>query len=403
MPGLCGDDTDQNSTASTEKGDKMFSNSRKQERLLATVLTITLMTILSLTASAQTRPEAITKKDFSFVNAVDNSQDFTTFGLAPAINEAGAVAFEATGVQFTSGSVWKWQYAILTPIATSGAKSALGAFGDNVVINSAGRVGFNAKVLSSNDTIIATGDGGMLNKIASASEQGLVGGPFLGISSMNESGTVVFLGTRKGFRSQAFFAGRGGPLRAIVDTATDPRFGGLGNPAINASGTIVFRGSLADTTEGIFLSGSAIKDIADTNTPNFFDFLDPVINDSGTAGGAIFFTTGGVEVFTGTDGGITPRTNPDSSLFTFVDNVSINNRGDVAFFATETVGRDGIFVELTGGSNAVPVIETGDALFGSTVVALSMGRFSFNAGGQIAFHYQLADGRSGIAVASCQH
>ena len=69
----------------------MFSNSRKQERRFATVLTITLMTILSLTASAQTRPEAITKNDFSFVNAVDNSQGFTTFGLAPAINAAGAV------------------------------------------------------------------------------------------------------------------------------------------------------------------------------------------------------------------------------------------------------------------------------------------------------------------------
>ena len=114
-------------------------------------------------------------------------------------------------------------------------------------------------------------------------------------------------------------------------------------------------------------------------------------------------TNGGVEVFTATDGTITPRTNPDSSLFTFVDNVSINIRGDVAFFATETVGTDGIFVELTGGSNAVTVIETGDTLFGSTVVALSMGRFSFNDRGQIAFHYQLADGRSGIAVASRQH
>ena len=83
--------------------------------------------------------------------------------------------------------------------------------------------------------------------------------------------------------------------------------------------------------------------------------------------------------------------------------MSINNRGDVAFFATETVGRDGIFVELTGGSNPVPVIETGDALFGSTVVTLSTGRFSLNASGQIAFRYQLADGRSGIAVASRQH
>jgi hypothetical protein len=83
--------------------------------------------------------------------------------------------------------------------------------------------------------------------------------------------------------------------------------------------------------------------------------------------------------------------------------VSINNLGDVAFFASESVGIDGVFVELTGGSNAVPVIETGDALFGSTVVALSVGRFSLNDSEQIAFRYALADGRSGIAVASLQY
>src|SRR5215471_10931080 len=233
----------------------MFSNSRKQERRLATVLTVTLMTVLSLTASAQTRPEAITKNDFAFVNAVDNSQGFISFGSAPAINNAGAVAFESAGADFTSGSVWKWQYGILTPIATSGSKSVLGGFGDTVVINSSGRVGFNARLLSNNDTIIFTGDGGALNKIVSANEQGLVGGGGLGISSMNESGTVVFLGIRKASRSQAIFAGRGGPLTAIVDTATDPSFGILRNSAINSSGTIVFLGSLADGTEGIFLAG----------------------------------------------------------------------------------------------------------------------------------------------------
>jgi len=54
--------------------------------------------------------------------------------------------------------VSKWQNGRLTPIATS-ANKILGLFGDSVVINSAGRVGLNAKVLNTNDTIIATGDG----------------------------------------------------------------------------------------------------------------------------------------------------------------------------------------------------------------------------------------------------
>jgi hypothetical protein len=82
--------------------------------------------------------------------------------------------------------------------------------------------------------------------------------------------------------------------------------------------------------------------------------------------------------------------------------VSINNSGDIAFSATETIGRDGIFVEPAGSSTPMPVIETGDPLFGSTVVAFSIGRFCLNDDGWITFRYLLADGRSGIAVASRQ-
>ncbi|MFO1500015.1 MAG: hypothetical protein U1G07_16755 [Verrucomicrobiota bacterium] len=93
-------------------------------------------------------------------------------------------------------------------------------FGQTVVINSAGQVGFDAKVQPSNDTILATGEGGKLNLIVSATAQGLTGAPFLGISSMNERGTVAFLGLRKRDQSRAIFTGNGGPLTPIVDTAT---------------------------------------------------------------------------------------------------------------------------------------------------------------------------------------
>jgi len=366
------------------------------------VLITTAFALLAFAVSAVGRPRANTTPDFAFVSAVDNTQGFSSFGSAPAINNAGAVAFESVGGGFASGNVWKWQNGRLTPIV-SGSNQTLGNFGDTVVINSAGRVGFGAKVLSSKDTIIATGDGGALDTIVSANAQGLAGGQFLGISAMNQRGTAVFLGVRKNFSSQAIFAGNGGSLTAIVDTATNASFSELGNSDINASGKIAFRGVLADFTTGIFQGDGGIKDIVDTNNPNFSDFLDPIINDSGTVGGAAFLTSGGMEVFTANTAGITARTDPQSSLFSFIDNVSINNLGDVAFFASESVGIDGVFVELTGGSNAVPVIETGDALFGSTVVALSVGRFSLNDSEQIAFRYALADGRSGIAVASLQY
>jgi hypothetical protein len=363
----------------------------KRSLRLETAFVAILMAVLPLTAFGQASSEAIGTNAVHFVNVVDNTQGISFFGSAPAINNALAVAFEAAGT-----GVWKWQNGRLTPISTSA--DGLRNFGDVVVINSAGRVGFSAGVVSGNDSIIATGDGGAVNVIASANAAGLVGGQFLGISAMNERGDVVFFAFRKGFRSQAIFAGKGGPLTPVVDTATDSNFAGLGNADIDASGKVAFRGFPVDGTEGIFLKDNALHDVVDTNNPSLVDFLDPVMNNKGTVGGAAFLTAGGMAVFTANARGITPRTN--SSSFSSVDNVSINNSDDVAFFATETVGRDGIFVEPAQSSTPIPVIETGDPLFGSTVVALSIGRFSLNDAGWITFRYELADGRSGIALAS---
>jgi hypothetical protein len=361
---------------------------------LATALTAILMAVLPLTAFAEAPSETI---GVHFVIVVDNTQGFSSFGSAPAISNTLAVAFESAGV-------WKWYNGRLTPIVTS-ANSDLRQFGDAVVINSAGRVGFTAGVTSGNnsiiDSIIATGDGGALNLIVSANAAGLVGGQFLPISAINERGDVVFVAFRKGFGSQAIFTGRGGPLTPIVDTATASNFGFLGNADINASGKVAFHGFPADGSEGIFLQDTVVHDVVDTNNPSLTGFLDPVINNNGTVGGAAFLSAGGMAVFTANARGITARTN--SSSFSSVDNVSINDLDDVAFFATDTVGRDGIFIERTGSANPVSVIETGDPLFGSTVVALSTGRFSLNDSGWITFRYELADGRFGIAVASCQN
>ena len=46
------------------------------------------------------------------------------------------------------------------------------------------------------------------------------------------------------------------------------------------------------------------------------------------------------------------------------------------------------------------VIGAGDALFGSTVTGLDLGRFALNDRDQLAFHYDLQDGRSGVAIVS---
>jgi hypothetical protein len=55
---------------------------------------------------------------------------------------------------------------------------------------------------------------------------------------------------------------------------------------------------------------------------------------------------------------------------------------------------------LTGGARPIPVIQTGDKLFGGIVTSVDLGRFALNDKFQMAFQYSLDDGRSGVAIAS---
>src|SRR6185312_12841909 len=146
-------------------------------------------------------------------------------------------------------------------------------------------------------------------------------------------------------------------------------------------------------------ASASLVDIVDTNNPDFFGFGDPVINDAG-----VVADSGGggtrVEIFSADANGITARTDPSSAIFADFEHPSINNHGSVAFSTFETNGGQGIFGELTGGTSPVAVLQTGDTLFGSTVTAVSVGRFAFNDHFQLAFEYELLDGRSGIAVAA---
>ena len=127
-------------------------------------------------------------------------------------------------------------------------------------------------------------------------------------------------------------------------------------------------------------------------------FTSPVLNDSGTM---VFFArlvpVGEEEgIFTFSGGPIT--TIADSSgPFNGFRQPSLNNSGTVAFLGSLDTGESGIF---TGPDpSADEVIGTGDPLFGSTVAQFFMDRESLNDSGQIAFYYELADGRIGVARA----
>ena len=374
--------------------------------------TLAAMCLLALFAS-QASAESPEKTHIKFVNVADNTQGLSEFSQFPAINNRGTVAFIA---QNGSGQeVFKSEGSKRRTIAST-TSSQFTFFADNVVINAAGVVGFLAGLNAPGRvTGIFTSNGLVTKTIVNSTEQGLPG-PGIGSPSINASGTVAFQAPRNGFRSSLIFTGDGGALTTVLDTLNS-QFTSVGDVAINASGEIVFRGILPGRNEGIFLAipsvdakekgdgisaGAArVIDIVDTNNHEFFGFGDPVINEAGivadSAGG-----NGAIQIFSGNDKGITARTDPTSGFFAVFEHPSINDRGAVAFSAIEASGAQGIFVELTGGASPLAVLQSGDSLFGSTVTAVSVGRFAFNDHLRLAFEYELADGRSGIAVASLE-
>lgn len=337
-----------------------------------------------------------TRSEFRFVNIVDNTRTFTSFATFPAINNHGAVAFEAIGPGSDDG-VYRWHDGVLTPIAKS-SRGGLNSFGNDPAINAKGVVAFDADVEGGH--AIFTGNGVSTKEIVNSADQGLIG-RFLGAPSINNAGTVAFFGSRNGFGSQVIFTGDGGPLTTVLDTLNS-NFTGFENVAINASDELVFVGDRIDGSEGLFVIGShdRLVNIIDTNNSDLSGFGDPVINRSGTVADDVFRNDGNIEILSGDQHRVIPRNDILGELFTRFEHPSINDYDTVAFFAVKIDGSSGVFIEDTGGASPIPVIQTGDILFGSTVVEVDLGRFALNNHFELVFQYTLQDGRSGVAIAS---
>ena len=133
----------------------------------------------------------------------------------------------------------------------------------------------------------------------------------------------------------------------------------------------------------------------------FTSFGSPWVSGSNVA----FFGSysGGQGIYTGSVGATgaakvveTGDTAPGHGAFTGFNGLPSVSGSNVAFFGNYS-GGFGLYLESGGSLSAV--LNTGDALFGSTVSSLNNGRFGYD-NNAIAFQYTLADGRSGIAVAT---
>ena len=353
-------------------------------------------------AAALCQPKPELKYAIEFTSVTDSNGEFNTFGTFPAINNHGEVAF--TAIKSGAPGVFRSREGLEQLVTIASTKDALNSFGADVSISPSGMVAFGAST-ASNSRAIIKGDGKSLTSIVDSTAAGFIG-RVLGSPSINASGTVAFSAVfaQRG-QPAGVFTGDGGPLRAVA--ATSPfGFHSFQNAAINASGKVAFEANLVDGSKGLFVvSAASLEKIVDSNTHPEIDTLnDPVINNSGTVADVAFLLPSEApEAFTARNGRFTPRNDPATAPFLNTDHPSLNNSGAIAFAAiTLTSASDptGIFLEVSGGESLIPLIRPGDQLFGSSVTHVGLGRFALNDRLQIAFSYTLADGRSGIAIAS---
>ena len=353
-----------------------------------------LFPLCALIAAAATKAEA----EYTFTVIADSNGPFSNFGAvpSPSLNATGTVAFQAYLDNGNQG-IFTGNGAATTTIFTTLP------FPNGIIgypsINDAGTVAFYAdQRLSVGETIFA-GNGGPLVTIANTA------GPFRGFAvgnstAINTAGTVAFWASQDS-RPSGIFTGNGGAATPILLNSASL---GAGDFSMNDAGTFAFRSGA--TRIVTFNAGSVTTIVDNSGTLNYFG-ATPSLNDSGR----VAFVAGieGIDghtygIYSGNGGPlitIADLSGPFSSFSynSFTSNQpSINDSGSVAFVAGLDVGGYGIF--LGDGTVTKQVIGTGDALFGSTVTGFYISPTSLNDSGQVAFAYGLANGTIGIAVAN---
>lgn len=380
------------------------------------------ITVLML---VDTVAEAVT---YSFTNIADTTMVSPVGGTFTAFSDptisGDTVAFLGR-YGFQSG-IFTSNGGALATIAKSGDLGPAGSF-----------VGFGSPSISDTTDLVAfqgffgdllqtkgifVGDGGPLTTIALSGDTTSIGNLTIPGAPTISNSDVAFIGSSiTGSNSiRALFVGSGGSLSTVVKNGDSGPSGpirfGSAQPVI-ADGKIVFEANVEadDDLRGLYLAGNVpLTLLLETGDPaptgSFTTFRSPDIS-----GDTISFI-GGVEggvggVFTVTEYGVLStvlNTGDATPIGTFGGAYATAISSDaVAFlglFGDDVVGGEAIFIKANGELSTV--IATGQMLFGSPVSLLysSWDETSFGfdpqGTGKIVFHYELEDGREGIAIAA---
>ncbi len=323
------------------------------------------------------------------------------FNTSPGINESSQIAFRAQLNGTSSGSandtgIFLYSGSSLTQVVREGqaAPDADGTFGNLTsppAINNAGQLVFYANMNGTANTqgiFLATGS--TITQIARNGQAAPdANGSFSSMSNaaaLNNAGHVAFTPQISGSTisgDKGVFLHDGSMLHQLIrvdDAAPDANgtFSGFGAAALNNADQVAIYGLLdgtsgSDDDRGIFRAdtGSVTRIVrAGQAAPGgngvFYEFLSPAINDAGQV--AVLAT------LSGTSG----STSDDTGIYLYDDSLGL-----------------------------IEVIRKGAALLGSTIVNLGFNssvtfdddeRSGLNSLGQVAYQFQLADGRDGIAL-----
>jgi hypothetical protein len=353
-----------------------------------------------ITAAAAIALAASPASAVNYFNVADSTGPFGAFSLGDtrtvAMNNNGFVAFRATLDAGGSGIFLNNGHVVAD---TTGPFSAFGGLS----IDDSDLLAFQADRTSGGPGIFVAGPGAPTNSVVTWAD---TSGGFrsFGVNPASGFDSVAFTGAIPFGNAIAVSTNRFNST--IIATDTYPSdFSAVGaRPSINFFNTVAFRATttLAGDT-GIFtyaLSTWARITIADTSGA-FSAFGDwPSINIDDTVAFAAALDAGGEGVYTGTGAApnVTNLVADSTGPYATFGFVSLSNLDTVAFVATLDAGGRGIF---TGPDPVADrVIATGDALFGSTVTDVNFYTEGLTERNQLAFVYQLANGTTGIAVAT---
>ena len=310
------------------------------------------------------------------------------------LNSTGTAAFRAY-LDNGSGGIFSGSGGALTTITVTSLPFASFA---NPSINQAGTVAFAAFPHSGFEPGIYAGNGGTLTTIAETF------GQFRDFSgrystSINSSGAVAFsaaLDTGPG----GIFLNSGGTITPVLINSASL---GAGNFSMNDAGTLAFRSG--DPGRIVTFNAGVVTTIVDSSGALNYLGTTPSLNDAGTVAfvaGKDGIDGGTFGIYSGNGGPLTTIADAAGPFSSFGDfysgQPSINDSGTVAFLGSLDAGGFGIYTGSGVGTSEV--IGSGDALFGSTITGLSISPTSLNDRGQVAFVYGLANGTTGIAIAT---